>query len=76
MEKELVPWFKELKAKYPEDFQPTNAAARRWREEQIRQCMAELNLEAALFHQHCLLVEAVQEAAVASRNARTEAKGR
>ncbi|MBL8821900.1 MAG: protein kinase [Planctomycetia bacterium] len=51
-----------LTKKYPELFGISSSAARHWRENQIRQCLKEGNLPAALFHQNWLLAEAVLEA--------------
>lgn len=64
---ELIPWFQELKAKYPADFSVTPEQARRWRLQQIRECCKESNLPAALFHQNWLLAEAVLEATKAKQ---------
>lgn len=63
VEKELLPWYKELKDKYPDEFIPKYEDTRRWRLKQIEDCCKERNLPAALFHQNWLLAEAVQQAA-------------
>ena len=63
IDKELIPWFNELKAKYPADFSVTPQQARAWRENEIAQCMKEGNLPAAFFHRDWLIAEMVQQAA-------------
>lgn len=67
VEMELVPWFKEMKAKYPEEFIPKYEDTRRWRLKQIEDCCKEKNLPAAFFHQHWLLAEAVVDTAQARK---------
>ncbi|MBL8823607.1 MAG: protein kinase [Planctomycetia bacterium] len=62
-EDDRITRYNELKTKYPEEFNPDVADIRCWREEQIRQCIKDMQLEAALFHQNWLLAEAVLEAA-------------
>ncbi len=66
VEKELIPWYHEMKAKYPEEFIPKYEDIRRWRLQQIADCCKERNLPAALFHQNWLLAEAVLESAKSS----------
>ncbi|HQR08570.1 MAG TPA: serine/threonine-protein kinase [Gemmatales bacterium] len=58
-EKELLPMYQEMKAKYPDEFIPKYEDTRRWRLQQITDCCKENNLPAALFHQNWLLAEAV-----------------
>ncbi|HQR08563.1 MAG TPA: hypothetical protein PLN21_17190 [Gemmatales bacterium] len=65
--KELLPWYKEMKLKYPLEFEPTFGNSRRWRENEVARCFKERNLPAAFFHQNWLLAEAVQEAAGAKK---------
>jgi len=65
--KELLPWYNEMKAKHPDEFTPNYEDTRRWRKYQIELCCTEGNLPAALFHQNWLLAEAVLEAAKAKK---------
>jgi len=62
VEKELIPCYKDIKARYPEEFIPSCDDTRRWRLQQISDSIKERNLAAAFFHQNWLLAEAVQEA--------------
>ncbi|MBL8825190.1 MAG: protein kinase [Planctomycetia bacterium] len=62
VEKELLPMYNEMKAKYPDEFIPKYEDTRRWRLKQIEECCRERNLPAALYHQNWLLAEAVVEA--------------
>ncbi|HQR08565.1 MAG TPA: serine/threonine-protein kinase [Gemmatales bacterium] len=70
IEKELLPWYQELKAKYPEEFIPNYEDIHRWRLQQIADCCNENNLPAALFHQQWLLAESVVESTTAKRPVR------
>ena len=54
---ELKALWKDLRARYPADFTVAPAAARTWRQQQIRDCMNEGNLAAAEFHQWWLVAE-------------------
>ena len=63
VDKELIPWFNELKANYPADFSVTPQQNRAWREREIAQCMKEGNLPAALFHRDWIIVEMILEGA-------------